>query len=395
MITNGIVTFSIGQVAGFVGTFDHISDGLYRLSIATTSFPSVGSYTLNILAQKLEYESQSLTLYLNIIAIRTEINNTLFLQDSAEIYVGTEHYYDFNYTIQETDALIIGANIAYIECEYQIDGVLHYFTQDLEDLGNGLYRLDLNTLQRPIARYTIAIYIGKDNYITRSSSLVLDILPRNIGITFGSQFQARIVEGAEGDLITIDFDLTDSITGLPLAGATIVMNYRGEEWNITEITDGYYKLTIDTSLIEYSALFAAVTEEATISIQKTNYTIADQTITISITPPEFTVGQFGVPRIFVYIGGAVALLAIAIAGTTRYIRYARIPLIVKQIESTRKLIAGNKTISDENLTSTYEEEMIELYHDAWDMLDLDLTKIIGTTSSSSGNLLGDESQGGI
>lgn len=397
-ITDGTIAYLIGQVAGFNGNFTHITGSLYRLNLVTTDFPGVGSYTLLLQASKDNYETQPLTLYLTVNAIRTKINDTIFLASSDNIYVGTARYYYFSYSREDTGALIANATSAYFECEYTLEGTKYFFTQNLEDMGNGVYRLDLTTISRPMTTYTLAIYVGKDNFITRAGSLVLNILPRNIHVQFGGSFQANILELAEGDDLIIDFTLEDSVTGLALTEVTVSMVYRGVTYPIDEISAGRYQLTIDSASLGVNALVAAVTQNATITLTKTNYTIAPQEITISITPPEFTVGSVSVPRIFVYIGGAVALLAIAVAGTTRYIRYARIPMIIKQIDRTRKLISGGKVIADENLTQSYEEEIVELYEDAWEILDLDLNKILGTSQPSSNTTLeglGDTTEGGF
>lgn len=94
----------------------------------------------------------------------------------------------------------------------------------------------------------------------------------------------------------------------------------------------------------------------------------------------------------------MALIAIAIAGTTKYIQYARIPLIIKQIDRTKKLISGNKVISDDNITKTYEEEISDRFKDYWELLDLDIASILGVGKSTTPEPmeeLGSSTEGGL
>ncbi|MHA1674455.1 MAG: hypothetical protein ACTSYI_12615 [Promethearchaeota archaeon] len=391
-ITDGEILFSVGQQFGFEGEFTHAADGSYEFLLNTTDFEGVGSYTIHVTANKYQYSSQTITFYIVINPIQTRINETIFLREDISINVTTHHEFLICYS-ELGGTMITGADIAYFEWE---DGTTTH-TGYLEDLANGYYRLDFNTLHQPIGTYLIAIYVGKHNFVTRSATITLNIVERPVSIVLGDDIVTKVAETPEGNHIVIEFSLTDPVDGTPLTDAIVTMEYRGKNIPIPESDiPGTYRHVIETETEEYNALVAAITDTATISIQKANYTIDSFDITISVTPPEFVVGSVGVPKIFVYIGATVALLAIAIAGTTRYIRYARIPLIVKQIDSTKKLMGGNKTISDENLTNTYEEEIIELYHEAWDMLDLDLKEILGSGSSSSTNIqgLGDINQGG-
>ncbi len=391
-ITDGKVSYSVGQIAGFEGNFTHIADGIYELVLNTTDFGGVGSYTIHVTAERYQYASQSLSFYIDINPVQTRINNTILLREDISINVTTQHFFEFKYSEME-GTMISGADDAYFEWE---DGTTTY-TGTLQDLNNGYYRMDFETLNKPVGTYLIAVHLGKQNFVKRFATITLNVLERPVAITLGEDIATKVAETAEGNPIVIEFSLTDPVDGTPLTQATVTMDYLGAIIPIPETdTPGTYRYVIETDTGEYNALIAAITDTATISIQKANYTIDPFDITISVTPPEFVVGNVGLPKIFVYIGASVALLAIAIAGTNQYIRYARIPLIVKQINSTKKLMGGNKTITDENLTNTYEEEIIELYHDAWDMLDLDLKKIIGG-SSSSPNIpgLGDDKQGGI
>jgi len=223
----------------------------------------------------------------------------------------------------------------------------------------------------------MAIYIGKENYVTRSASLSLAIEPRIVQAKLGTEISEKRVEKPEGNKITLQFNFTDPVTGGPLTNAIVTMTYRGKTYNLTETSPGVYEYTIDTSKGDYQALISADNDYAIIHVSKANYTMDDIEVFVSVTPPEFTIGSFGIQKIFVYIGGGVALIAIGVYGTARYIHYANIPLIVKQIDKTAKNIKGKKVLSDDRLTTTKEEEIVEKFGDYWELLDLDLAEILG------------------
>ncbi|WP_457557218.1 hypothetical protein [Candidatus Harpocratesius sp.] len=393
-ITDGTVSFYVGQQAGLTGILSHEAGGIYSIAINSTDFAGVGSYTLYVTAEKYQYSTQIITFYLVIDPIQTRINNTIFLRNDISINVSTTHY--FYITYGEIDGTAItGANVAYFEWE-DSSGTHSGLLTDME---NGYYRMDFDTISKPVGTYLIAVYLGKNNFVTRSATITLIIKERPVVVELGEQIASKVAETPEGNMIVIEFNLTDPVDNAPLTGATVTMHYRGKNIPIPETdTPGLYKYVIDTNSEEYNALVAAITDTATITVEKANYTIAPFDITISVTPPEFTVGGVGVPKIFVYIGGSVALIAIAIAGTTRYIRYARIPLIIKQIDKTKKMISGNKVISDENLTKTYEEEISDRFKDYWELLDLDITSILGVGKSKtpeSMDELGSSAEGGL
>lgn len=385
-IADGVVSYQVGQQAGFQGQLVYNVAGYYEITLDTTVFSGIGSYTIYVTATKYEYETQTETFYLVLNPVPTKINGTFFEQTIETSFVKVEQLYYFNYS-RDYGALtgITQANIAYFEWENTLTG--DSGVNSLVEMENGLYLLDFDTEHRPISNYSIAVYIGKTNFVTRSAVLSLEILPREVNNVLGEDVSTGIAKKAEGNVIVIEFTLTDPLDGTPLTGANVTMTYRGKTYDVPETsTLGTYRYEIDTETEEYNALAAAITDLATITVTKANYTLAPFDVTISVTPPEFVIGNTGIPKIFVYIGGTVALLAIAIAGTVRYIKYANIPEIIKKIDKTKKLIAGNKVLDDANITKSKKEEMLEMFGDYWEMLDIDMEKILMISKDDSSSV---------
>ncbi len=371
-ITDATITYSIGQVSGFSGELNHIGNGHYALTFASTQFPGVGTYTLHLQAAKFQYAPQVLNIYIEINRIETTINDTIFLQGTYSINVTTEHLFIISYD----DALgqgIPNADLAYYEWEFEGTTHIGY----LQELGNGKYLLDFDTANRSIGTYLVIIHIARNNYLERAGSITLQIMPKPVSLTVPSELQDNVVNKPQGENIVIQLTLSDPVNNnQPLTNATVTMEYRGKSYDLEEKSPGVYEYTIRTDTDEYNALVAAITDSATIYITKANYSINPLVITISITPPEFVIAGAHIPKIFIYIGGGVALIAISIAGITKYIQFLRIPEVIKKIDQTKKEISKKLTISDDPIMRSYHRLLADKYGKAWKLLDLDLEEIL-------------------
>lgn len=371
-ITNALITYSVGQIADFTGDLIHTGSGHYEITFNSTQFLGVGTYTIHIQAAKSQYTTQTLSIYVDINRIETTINNSIFLQNTLKINVTTEHLFMITYE----DAIgngIENADLAYYEWEVSGETQIG----QLQELGNGIYLLDFDTANRSIGTYLLIIHMGKANYLERAGSITIQIEPKPVKLAVPSELQDNVVSQPQGEDIIIQLTLTDPVNNnQPLTNATVTMNYRGKTYSFEEKQPGVYEYIIKTDTDEYNALISAITDSATIYIQKANYSINPYTITISITPPEYVIAGTHIPKIFVYIGGSVALIAIAIVGSTKYIRYLRIPETIKKIDQTMKEISKNATISDDPIMRSYHELLADKYGNAWKFLDLDLEDIL-------------------
>jgi hypothetical protein len=100
-----------------------------------------------------------------------------------------------------------------------------------------------------------------------------------------------------------------------------------------------------------------------------NYTIDPIPITIQIRPP---LGPFGVPLIYWLIGGGVALVAISAFAITKGIQYARIPWIIKQINSTRKSIKKKSRFAQTKISRSLDEMIADDAEGIYSQLGLSL-----------------------
>jgi hypothetical protein len=300
------------------------------------------------------------------------------------VNVTTPYIFQFSYIDENTKLGIPNAAVSRYEWENEKTG--ESGVGDLIDKGNGIYWLDFNTQNLKIGLYSLVVSIGQTNYVERASVIALSIIEKPIGVNYRGNIKDGIIEQPQGENIVIEFELLDLVAthtsgqNVPLTGATVNLEYDKKTVQMQEVEPGVYRFVIDSN--EYEALAAAITFQAKITITKTNYTIAPISLTISITPPEFVIGTIRIPKIFVYIIAAVGGLAIVSSLTTRYIRYAKIPTVVKRIMETKKILQKNGSISDEKVLRSFDELYYAENEEAW--------KALGLTLKKAGKPVGDD-----
>ena len=381
-IVEGDVTYTVGQVMGLSGNLTEVSNGKYSIELSSTQFLGVGTYSIFIQAKKYQHQTRDILIYLTINRIDTTINHSIFLQSDIIMNVTTSNIFYFSY-IDQYDRNIHNATVAY----YELQSGDIITSDTLVYLGNGIYELDLNLELKPVGTYLIVIHLGIENYFERAGSISLKIIKKQITLLLPETLIDNDIEQPEGEDIVIEFELFDQLANAPLTGATVYMEYRNQTYPLEELEEsGTYRYVIDTTSAEYKAFFAAETDIATIFVEKANYTMPSFNIGISVTPPEYNFGSVGIPKVFIIIGSAVGLFAMAVYGTTKYVKYLTIPLIVKQLASTRKAISGKKKIEQIIITHTAQEEIYDLFKDDWELLDLDLKEVLELDKKSTQEL---------
>ncbi|MHA1610982.1 MAG: hypothetical protein ACTSYU_02925, partial [Promethearchaeota archaeon] len=111
-----------------------------------------------------------------------------------------------------------------------------------------------------------------------------------------------------------------------------------------------------------------------IQISKANYTFESIFFSFNI---ELPVDQyFNIPYLYWIFIGSTALLVSSVVVTNRIIKNARIPLFVKQLLKTKKIINKDGEILIPEIAMERNEEYVDKYRHLWTELDLDLEKIM-------------------
>jgi len=244
-------------------------------------------------------------------------------------------------------------------------------------------QVTLDTEILEIASYTLIIRLGETNYIERDAIIFLNIVPRDIDIEIGN-IVSGVISVVSGNDLSVSISLTDGYDTSALLNAEVLLELNGVPFDNFKynILDGTYSIIIPyTSLVE--AFFFTELMQATIIINKANYSQTTQSFTIEVKMTEIFPG-FPMFYFLMIVGAIVAVVGSLVA--SRQIRRARIPTFVKKTREMSKNIKGRKTISDSLLYPSKEEYVVKKLGDKWETLDLSLGEILGHSTKKKKNL---------
>ena len=376
----------VSGIAGYLTPYG--SGGLYSLEFSSSAFPIYGNYLLQITAFKQNYESKSIFLPLKIDEINTRLNDSAAVYETFDVYIGTPKTFYFEYTIETTGDGLSDVDVSECTWEKEVSGVVvDTGMASLNDLGNGIYELDLDTETLDIATYTLIVKLGETNYVERDAIIFLHIIPRDIEVEVDN-----IISIVSGNDLTFDISVTDPIDETPLLNAEVYLMLDGERYNFSDDDDdGIYSVIIPDSAIPEAFIFSEQIP-GEITINKANYTESKISVFIDVKLVEIFPGFPMFYFLMIVIG------IIAIAGSLvayRQIQRARIPTFVKKVREMSKGIKGRKSISDSLLYPSKEEFIIKRLGDKWEMLGLSLEEILGVDTKKKKKLPeSTESKGG-
>ncbi len=380
--------YAIG-VSGITGYLTpYGSGGLYSLEFNSSAFPIYGNYLLQITAFKQNYESKSIFLPLKIDEINTRLNDSAAVYESFNVYIGTLKTFYFEYTVETTGDGLSDAGVHECSWEKDINGVVvDSGVVSLNDLGNGIYELDLDTESLDIATYTLIVKLGETNYIERDAIIFLHIIPRDIEVD-----SDEIISIVSNNDLTFDISLTDPIDETPLLNAEVYLMLAGVRYNFSDDNDdGIYSVLIPDSAIPEAFIFSEQIP-GEITINKANYTETKVTVVIDVNLVEIFPG-FPMFYFLMIVIGIIAIVGSLVA--YRQIQRARIPTFVKKVKEMSKNIKGKKSISDSLLYPSKEDYIVKRLGDKWEMLDLSLEEILGIDTKKKKKLPDStESKGG-
>ncbi|MFX1237402.1 MAG: LamG-like jellyroll fold domain-containing protein, partial [Promethearchaeota archaeon] len=296
-----------------------LNSGWYVITLRSSDFPNIDTWSLNVDADKQDYEAQSLQDYvptreinLTINAINTKLNeSTSVLSESFNIYLGEEEVIYFNYRTVLTDLGISGATIAYSKVRNDFTG--YERTVYLNDIGNGLYSLDIGTEDMEVGSYSVIVYIQKPFYQIMFAFISIDINLRDFDTTL-----AKIYSVVSGNSLTINVYLYDELSGDPITDIVpgdMNVTFLGRTYDFTLVEpEGYYTVTITN--IPSEVFFTSETISASVSIRRENYTITTEDITVEVKMMEIWPGM---PLFyFLMIIVAISLSASSVVAYTHF-----------------------------------------------------------------------------
>ena len=198
---------------------------------------------------------------------------------------------------------------------------------------NGEYVLPVNASR--IGSYTIYISSSLLNYAPSTFAFTLTVTTKQIQkyvVSVDSGPSVSSFSTPQDIGFTISISLTDPITGGLVTGATVSTTIGGHSYKFTETSAGNYTLTL--SAADLQALNQTV-YQFSILVNKANYTAPPIPFSISITLPVDP--YFHVPYMYWEIIISVVGAMIILYGAVKGVQNARIPIIIKQIDSTSEI----------------------------------------------------------
>jgi len=309
-----------------------------QMTIFTTS-------ALNETLDKVELfldQNQTLYSYLNI----SDSVSVLY----SNYLEGATIYYEIYQSYQN------GSQRLYESGSFAAEGFgIYYFTLRARDLGN--YVVNLRSV---LENYTVAEY-----------SFEYTILEIPIVLADQNNIIGTVISTPQNYGVQFTLQLYDYVHDVPLEGAIIRVDFEEDTYYFYGDSQGNYIVNFS---VETLARYEIGGHNLEIQISKANYTFESIFISFNI---ELPVDQyFNIPYLYWIFIGSTALLVSSVVVTNRIIKNARIPLFVKQILKTKKIINKEGEILIPEIAMERNEEYVDKYRHLWTELDLDLEKIM-------------------
>jgi len=226
--------------------------------------------------------------------------------------------------------------------------------------------------------------------------------PINFSFSGNIQTGQQSIITPQNHKINFTLELSDTVNGGVLSDATIKVVFNNIETLFYEDAPntGRYTIIINEDVLTPLELETAYT--LTIYILKANYT-ADTSIPngIEAYPIEIAVTltlpvdpYIGIPYMYWQIIAITIAIMIGIYATSAAIKNARIPMIIKVMKRTEKIISGKKSMPEGRVTKTMEEDLVDKYSKDWQLLDLNLRNIMGLDKKPGDSSTPSDKQGG-
>lgn len=250
-------------------------NGTYTLPDTALSGLGVGSYTITITLEKVNYINQTITVYVTISALPMEV--IIFMPSDYEWSVDSgSEVIVFQYVIDwnGTPAVLSGVSVSIEWLTYP--GGLSYRnvtrTLSSDGFGNFTYIFDGNVV--PVGSWTVRIRCVLANYASATGQYG-SLIVSEASTTFLVPLAPVTVDWTEPAVFVVDYSRNGD--GLGLAGATISTN-----WNGTVVVEymggGIYTVSFDTTI-------AADVYSVTIEISLANHEAQQDAVSITIRVP--------------------------------------------------------------------------------------------------------------
>jgi len=233
-----------------------LGNGLYRLIVPSGQFNKIGNFmfvfSLNV-SDIAPFYSNITTSAIPATVRAIQMKIQADIPEPASIPVGDPIIINLTLTDIDHNVPIIGATISSNWTE------LYHTSTTVAEIGNGVYQLTINTTGLGAIVYSFNVYANKYLYanITSRLSIQPGAIPMGIVLT------KTTYTAYWGDLIQIDAYINNTYANEPVLNVTLTLIWNTNEYNFTELGNGYYRLILDTSTNPIGTYVASITAAKT------------------------------------------------------------------------------------------------------------------------------------
>ena len=289
LLENAVLQTNWTSLYGTEFQFEEIGDGLYKLTLNTTG----------LLSQKYVFHVwSSMSFYDDALATVTVQPGST----TVEIYLVQSTYYpEWGESVNVTFYVIepfYGTPISGMNATLLWNGILY----DCIELGEGYYGLILDSSVEDYGIYQPVITVTREFYQPRQKSFTLIVSKATGQILPEQSIYYVVIENSVSILVY----LNDTVSGSPVTGATVTMEWNGTAYALSPyLTPGYYNGTVNASG------FVVGQFPLTIRATTTNHQFLEAAIDIYVIPvPTTLVLHDGSTLLIVYFGDYVSVLVI-------------------------------------------------------------------------------------
>ncbi|MHA2014509.1 MAG: hypothetical protein ACTSUH_02010, partial [Candidatus Thorarchaeota archaeon] len=285
--------------------------GSYEILVPTEQFGSTGTITFNLTISKSGTPFYASRIASDVNAVIRPIQTSVIASapSPASVPVGEDHV--VNITVYDTDH-----NVPLTGATISTDWTSLYGTSaTIVEVGNGVYRLVINTTGLVAQPFSFTVWAEKTNYRNASASvtiqpgaLTVDIVPAKT--TYYADW---------GERVLISVNIVEPYHGTLVPNMTVRLLWNGTLYNFTDWSNGTYSLWLDTSVQDYGVYEPLITvsrefyqprsKSITLVVSKATGEIVPEMSTIEVVPSEYV--QF-----WVYLNDTVRNLPVAGANVT-------------------------------------------------------------------------------
>ncbi|MFW9877445.1 MAG: hypothetical protein ACFFG0_30535, partial [Candidatus Thorarchaeota archaeon] len=347
----------------------------YVLDLDTEKL-KLGEYLVVVTLSKENHVYKNAIITLEVLERPTLINGSYDLGlIQKNIYIGEE--VDFLFSYIDT---ISNVNITNLCTQSYVWKEFNDIGQEIDN-GTGLlvlnaenfYVLDFDTETRNPSTYELTVTLDKENYTSKTATILLTVDMRSFSYTLSDNFKNNQINVVKGKKIIIVFHVIDlTRDNMNLTGAIIQLTIGNNIYTFEEMGAGFYQYELSTKNVD--ALFTSKTLTGLILITKQGFNPEELSITIVVEMEELFPG---IPLFYFIL--AISIFAPLVGSIVGYRLYknAKIPNFVKKVRTMKKVIEGNKPISESLLYRNKGVFIGEIVKDMWDRIDISIENTFG------------------